>query len=92
MLADGVPADVVARAIVQVDSKGLVHHGRAELDDDKREFALSADALRAHGLHEPDRHEFASVVRHFKSTALVGTSAQHGAFTSRSCGRWRGTS
>jgi malate dehydrogenase (oxaloacetate-decarboxylating) len=81
MLADGVSADVAARAIVQLDSKGLIHHAREGLDEDKREFALTPDALRALGLEEPDRHGFESVVRRFRPTALIGTSAQPGAFT-----------
>src|SRR5688572_3188251 len=79
--AEGVPEDVAARAIVQLDSKGLIHLGRPGLEEDKREFALSADALRAHGLEEPGRHDLESVVRHVRPTALIGTSARRGAFT-----------
>lgn len=81
LLAEGVPAEAVARAIVQLDSKGLIHQERAGLEEDKREFALAADALRFHGLHEASRHDLESVVQHVQPTVLVGTSAQHGAFT-----------
>ena len=79
--AEGVPEEVVARAIVQLDSKGLIHQGRAGLDEDKREFALAPEALRHHGLDEPARHDLESIVRQVRPTVLVGTSAQRGAFT-----------
>ena len=81
MRAEGVPESVVARSIVQLDSTGLIHAGRAGLEEDKREFALSADALQAYGLEEPGRHDLESVVRLVRPTALVGTSARRGAFT-----------
>jgi len=79
--AEGASAEVAARAVVALDSKGLIHAGRPGLEEDKREFALPAEALRALGLSEPERHDLAAVVRHVRPTALIGTSAQRGAFS-----------
>jgi len=81
MRAERVPEEVLSRAIVQLDSKGLIHDARGDLEDDKREFALTAEALRSHGLGEAAHHDFESVVRRVRPTVLIGTSAQHGAFT-----------
>jgi malic enzyme len=81
MRAEGVSGEVVARALLQLDSKGLIHQGRAGLEDDKREFAHAAESLAFHGLGEPARHDLESVVRQVKPTVLIGTSARRGAFT-----------
>jgi len=80
MRAEHVPEEVLSRAIVQLDSKGLIHDAREGLEEDKREFALSMEARRSHGMHEDVRHDFESVVRQVRPTVLIGTSAQHGAF------------
>ncbi|HEX7495022.1 MAG TPA: oxaloacetate-decarboxylating malate dehydrogenase, partial [Candidatus Limnocylindrales bacterium] len=84
--ADGLDAASVKRAIVAVDTKGLVFAGRDQLDDDKREFALGAEELASYGLAdlEPgDRLDLESVVAAIKPTMLVGTSGVAGAFTEK---------
>jgi malate dehydrogenase (oxaloacetate-decarboxylating) len=81
MRADGLPEAVIGRAVVQLDSSGLIHAGRAGLDGDKREFALSAEALRSFGFADPAGHDLASVVRRVRPTVLIGTCATPGAFT-----------
>jgi malic enzyme len=78
--AEGVPEEVVLRAIVTLDSRGLIHRERPGLEADKREFALSPEGLRALGLAQPAAHDLASVVRQVRPTVLIGTSAVHGAF------------
>ena len=80
MRAAGADESCVERAIVQLDSTGLVHAGREGLEESKREFALSAAALAHHGLDPARDGGLEAVVRRVAPTALIGTSAQPGAF------------
>jgi malic enzyme len=80
-----VPAEVVSRAIVLVDTRGLVHTGRPGLDADKREFALSGEALESFGLAAQAGAgapvDLESVIRAVRPSILVGTSGVAGSFT-----------
>ena len=69
----GVPDDVVRQAIALVDSKGLVHAGRSDLDASKSELSVAAvpDAT-------PDLLE---AVRRWRPTILVGTTGVAGTFS-----------
>ena len=49
LLADGASAEDAQAAIAVVDSHGLVHTGRRDLDTDKGAFARPADRLAADG-------------------------------------------
>jgi malic enzyme len=70
-----------------VDSHGLVHAGRTDLDETKRELAISVDSARAYGLLAdardggPGGADLAAIVRAVKPTVLVGTTATAGTFT-----------
>jgi malic enzyme len=72
MLDAGVPGDVVAEAIALVDTRGLVHLGRNDLDATKRDLAVPAvsgstpSLLETIGLRRP--------------TVLVGTTGVAGTF------------
>jgi malic enzyme len=84
LMADGLDAAAAKRAIVTVDTKGLVFADRDQLDDDKREFALSQAELASYGLAAvaaDDRLDLAAVVAAVKPTMLIGTSGVPGAFT-----------
>ncbi len=84
MVAQGIDATTIKRAIVTVDTKGLVFASRNEIDDDKREFALGPDELAAYGLgglQPADRRGLESVVAAVKPTMLIGTSGVRGAFS-----------
>jgi malic enzyme len=84
MIAQGVDGATVARAIVTVDTRGLVFASRDETDDDKREFALGPDAMAFYGLSgmaPTDRRDLEAVVAAVKPTMLIGTSGVPGAFT-----------
>ncbi len=81
MKAEGV-SDAVARAnIWLVDSQGLVHDGRPNLDQFKRKYAQPI--TRTEGWQPSDRSKisFSEVVKNVHPTILIGTSAQPGAFT-----------
>ena len=55
-----------------VDSKGLVHEGRSNLESSKQKYARPATSI---GLN------FVDVVNNVRPTILIGTSGQQGAFS-----------
>ena len=61
-----------------VDSKGLVHTGRPNLEDSKRRYAQPIERM---GALDPAGFSFFDVVRKVQPTILIGTSGQHGAFS-----------
>lgn len=74
------------RALVMVDSRGLVHQSRADLDADKVELAYSAAAAAALGLAfgSPGRDAppaLLDVVRAVAPTILIGTTGRAATFT-----------
>jgi malic enzyme len=80
----GVTEDVIRHAIVMLDSHGLTFDGRDPLDDDKREFALDAGQLHAHGFVDVTpaaRFTLEEVVRHVRPTVLIGTSGTPDTFS-----------
>jgi malic enzyme len=83
MAEAGVPADTIARSIVLVDSQGLVHDGRTDLDDAKRGIALPAQIAAEFGLIKPGPApaSLATVVATLRPTVLVGTTGVAGTFT-----------
>jgi malate dehydrogenase (oxaloacetate-decarboxylating) len=86
MMSEGATAADAHRAIAMVDTKGLVFDGRDELDEDKRELALTAAELASYGLGEitpSTRLDLEAVVAAVKPTMLVGTSGTPGAFTEK---------
>ncbi len=86
LLAEGVSPEDAKRAIVMVDSKGLVFESRARLDADKLEFALTPAEASSYGLGSiaPSRRlDLESVIGAVKPTVLIGTSGAPGAFTEK---------
>jgi len=84
LMAEGLDAAGAKRAIVTVDTKGLVFADRDQLDDDKLEFALTAAELSSYGfdgLSPSDRLDLTAVIAGVKPTMLIGTSGMPGAFT-----------
>ena len=67
-------------AIAMVDSRGLLHEGRTDLDADKLPFALGADMVRRFGL-DGDGHDLVAVIRQVAPTVLVGTCGAAGVFS-----------
>ena len=81
MLREAVPPATIRRAIVMLDSHGLVYQSRAPLDQDKLEFALGPGELRSLGLPAGDRLDLEAVIQRVKPSILLGTSATPGSFT-----------
>ncbi|MEK6302118.1 MAG: NAD-dependent malic enzyme [Acidobacteriota bacterium] len=81
MMTDGLSQEEALSAIWLVDSKGLVHTGCSAMDAIKRRYAQPMDRVSAWKLDHPDNITLADVVRNVRPTALIGTSAQPGAFT-----------
>lgn len=69
------------RAVVMLDSRGLVFDGRDQVDDDKRPFAVDPATLAGFGFPAAERYDLETVVRQVHPTVLIGTSGQPGAFT-----------
>jgi malate dehydrogenase (oxaloacetate-decarboxylating) len=82
MIDDGATEADAAAAIAMVDSRGLVHDGRPDLDTDKATVARSADRLAADGFAmddgtTPNLHD---VVRVLRPTILLGATGMLGTF------------
>jgi malic enzyme len=81
MREEGADEGTIQRALVFLDSRGLIHeHARIE-DEHKREFALTADAMVHYGLTGDGPFELLEVVRKVRPSILLGTTATPGSFT-----------
>ncbi len=80
MLREGADEATVRRALVLLDSRGLLHEGRPIAEGPKREFALSVEDARSYGLPTDDVADLATVVAAVRPTMLIGTTAQPGIF------------
>jgi malic enzyme len=80
MRSEGATDAEVRRAIVMLDSRGLLYQGRSQLDEDKRPFALTASEAARLGLG-PGAAGLEDVVRQFAPTILIGTGGKPGLFT-----------
>jgi malic enzyme len=86
MLRSGVPEADVRRALVLVDSHGLVHDARHELDADKVDLAYPAELAIEAGMaleHEGREEipQLLDVVGAIQPTVLIGTTGHAGSFT-----------
>ena len=71
----------VARSAL-LDSRGLVHGGRDDLDEFKRDVAVPVDAVARLGLtlEGDDHHRLSEVIRAVRPDVLIGTTGQPGSF------------
>ena len=81
MQREGADDATIARAIVMLDTHGLVFAGRTPLDADKLEFALAPEVMAYHGFAGDGPFDLEAVVARFHPTMLIGTSGTPGAFT-----------
>jgi malate dehydrogenase (oxaloacetate-decarboxylating) len=63
------------RKLWLVDSSGLVHDGRSNLESSKQKYAQPAESIESVGA------TFLDVVKNVHPTILIGTSGQRGAFS-----------
>ncbi|MCL4789739.1 MAG: NAD-dependent malic enzyme [Verrucomicrobia bacterium] len=78
---EGLNGEEIKSHQLYLDSAGIVHDGRADLETHKREVAWSREQLAATGLHEPLPTALERVIALFKPTVLIGTTGQAGDFT-----------
>jgi malate dehydrogenase (oxaloacetate-decarboxylating) len=78
MMADGLSVARAKERMWLLDSRGLVHEGRGDLDASKALYAQPLERTR--GLSNAPQPALLDVVRHVKPTVLIGTAAQAGAF------------
>jgi malate dehydrogenase (oxaloacetate-decarboxylating) len=76
----GLQGDELTRAIIAIDSRGVVSTNRPGLDDFKKELAWPAEMVAELGLAEDEKASLAEVVSAYKATVLIGTSGQGGSF------------
>lgn len=81
MREEGMSDAEIALRLVLVDSRGLVHGARADLDETKRSLAVPPEAVLAHGLDMTSVATLADVVEHVRPTILVGTTGVAGSFS-----------
>ena len=75
LVQEGLAEQEAKQQLWLVDSKGLVHSGRSNLESAKEKYAQPVQRLEGSG------SSFADVVKHVHPTVLIGTSGQRGAFT-----------
>jgi malic enzyme len=81
MRADGADDAVVRRALVALDSQGLLHDGRTMDEPHKNELALPRAIMTEYGLDPNASLTPLDVIRAVKPTILVGATARAGTFT-----------
>jgi len=80
MIAAGMSEAAARRALVLVDSRGLVHERRGDIDPSKRELALPIDACAGYGF-ATDTPGLVETIERVCPTVLVGTTAVAGTFS-----------
>ena len=80
LAAEGLTERALARAILVMDSRGIVAADRSNLDEYKRELAWPATMAAGFGITENQYADLAAVVDRYQPTAIIGASGQVGAF------------
>jgi malate dehydrogenase (oxaloacetate-decarboxylating) len=81
MLHEGHSEHDARQSLWLVDSQGLVHDGRSNLETQKKKYSQPTDRMAEWKVSDPNSFTFADVVRNVQPTILIGTSAQAGAFS-----------
>jgi len=81
MMVEGAGELEARRKLWLVDSQGLVHAGRMQVEAFKQKYAQPLEVTRSWQLEDASKPNFIDVIRNIKATNLIGTSAQPGAFT-----------
>jgi malate dehydrogenase (oxaloacetate-decarboxylating) len=80
MTSEGATESQARDAIFLVDSQGLVHSQRTELEPFKREYAQPAEGVISWERDSKGSISFLEVIKRAKPTILIGTAAQPQAF------------
>jgi malic enzyme len=67
--------------LAMLDSRGLVHRDRPDLDDAQRQFAVDPHWFRTAGLEEREFADPVAIARCLCATVLIGTTGKPGTFT-----------
>jgi len=81
MMSEGLTDEEARSRIWLIDSHGLVLKDGTDSEAARHKFAQPVERVRGWQLENPGSILFMDVVRNLKPTALIGTSAQPGAFT-----------
>lgn len=81
MMHEGTSEQDAKHALWLVDSKGLVHKGRSNLEASKQKYAQPTERMANWDRSDSSRITFHEVVKNVHPTILIGTSAQAGAFS-----------
>lgn len=80
MVRDGISEPEARARFYVLDRSGLIHNGRADLDDVHQPIAQDVENLKAWDCDVSSSITFADVVRNCQPTVLVGATGQPGAF------------
>lgn len=80
LTAGGVSEDVIEKAVLVMDSRGVVSSDRQNLDSYKQELAWSEANVAELGIAGDDLKSLTKVVGAYKPTAIVGASGQAKSF------------
>jgi malate dehydrogenase (oxaloacetate-decarboxylating) len=83
MQLEGLSKDHARSRIWLLDSHGLVHTGRTDLEPAKQTYAQPVELLNNWKLENIDSPTLVDVITNVHPSVLIGTSAQPGAFTER---------
>ena len=77
----GLSGEALTKAVLVMDSRGVISADRDGLDEYKKELAWPAELVAELGLGEASRRNLEKVVTAFRATVLIGASGQGGSFT-----------
>jgi malate dehydrogenase (oxaloacetate-decarboxylating) len=83
MQLEGLSKEDARSRIWLLDSHGLVHTGRTDLEPTKQTYAQPVELLSSWNLENSQSPTLVDVVTNVRPSVLIGTSAQPGAFTER---------
>ena len=78
--AEGLSEDALSRAVLVMDSRGVICTNRENLDSYKQELAWTRENTNTLELSDDQLRVLSEVVSAFKPTALIGASGQAGSF------------
>lgn len=79
--ASGLADDLVERAVLVMDSRGVISERRDKLDSYKQELAWTNDNIDTLGLGDDELKRLNQVAAAYRPTALIGASGQAGSFS-----------